>query len=143
VCGAIGDVFLLGAGRRWFTSGLVAFLFGHLAYIVAAAQVVAPGDWIGVRAILPIVVAAVAFLQLRRHLGGMTIPVLVYVCVITTMVIAARASGNPRLAIGAVLFFLSDLAVARQRFVGRSLTNKMIGLPAYYAGQLLIAWSMT
>jgi uncharacterized membrane protein YhhN len=142
VCGAVGDVCLLGAGRRWFTSGLVAFLFGHLAYVVAVAQVVTPGDWIGLGAILPIAVAAVAFAQLRRHLGGMSIPVLVYVGVITTMVIAARASGNPRLAVGAVLFFLSDLAVARQRFVGRSLTNKLIGLPAYYAGQLLIAWSI-
>jgi len=143
VLGALGDICFLGAGRRWFTIGLVAFLLGHLAYVVAIAQIVAPGEWLGLHAVLPIAVAAFALFRLRPHLGGMTIPVIAYVVVITTMVIAALASGRPRLATGALLFFASDLAVARQRFVGRSLANKLLGLPAYYAGQLLIAWSIT
>lgn len=33
----------------------------------------------------------------------------------------------------------SDLAVARQAFVKRGLENTAIGLPLYYAGQLIIA----
>jgi uncharacterized membrane protein YhhN len=40
---------------------------------------------------------------------------------------------------GAALFYLSDLAVARQRFVAPGFENKLIGLPLYYAGQLLLA----
>jgi uncharacterized membrane protein YhhN len=142
VLGALGDVCLLGAGRRWFTIGLVAFLLGHLAYVVAIAQIVPPGDWLGLPALLPIAGAMFVLVRLRPRLGSMTIPVIAYIAVITTMVIAALASGRPRLATGAVLFFASDLAVARQRFVGRSLANKLVGLPAYYAGQLLIAWSI-
>ena len=34
-----------------------------------------------------------------------------------------------------------DLFVARQRFVAEAFINRLIGLPLYYAGQLLIAWS--
>jgi uncharacterized membrane protein YhhN len=44
--------------------------------------------------------------------------------------------------IGAVLFAASDLTVARERFVHRSAWNRVVGLPMYYAGQLLIAWSI-
>jgi hypothetical protein len=37
-----------------------------------------------------------------------------------------------------VLFYLSDLAVARQRFVHASFVNRAFGLPLYYAAQILI-----
>jgi hypothetical protein len=43
---------------------------------------------------------------------------------------------------GATLFFASDLAVARERFLARDFTNKLYGLPAYYLGQLLIAYAI-
>ena len=43
---------------------------------------------------------------------------------------------------GARLFFVSDLTVARDRFVARASANKAWGLPAYFSGQLLIAWSL-
>ena len=43
---------------------------------------------------------------------------------------------------GAVLFFVSDLAVARDRFIARTFANKAWGLPLYFSGQLLIAWSL-
>jgi uncharacterized membrane protein YhhN len=44
--------------------------------------------------------------------------------------------------IGAALFFVSDLAVARDKFVDRTVVNRMWGLPTYFAGQLLIAWTL-
>ena len=65
-----------------------------------------------------------------------------YVVAITAMVIGAIALGNPRFLAGAALFFASDLAVARDKFVAPGFTNRAWGLPAYYAGQLLIAWSL-
>jgi uncharacterized membrane protein YhhN len=60
---------------------------------------------------------------------------------------AYRAGALPdpqrtRLLAGAALFFVSDLAVARDRFVAHGFANRLWGLPAYYAGQLLIAWSI-
>jgi len=41
--------------------------------------------------------------------------------------------------VGAVLFFLSDLLVARDRFVAPGFGNRLLGLPLYYAAQLLLA----
>lgn len=43
---------------------------------------------------------------------------------------------------GAVLFYLSDLAVARDRFVKSSFLNRALGLPTYYLGQLLLAFTI-
>ena len=50
---------------------------------------------------------------------------------------------DPRILAGALLFYLSDLLVARQRFVAPGLVNRVVGLPLYYAGQVLLAWSVT
>jgi uncharacterized membrane protein YhhN len=42
VLGAVGDVALLGRGDHAFLVGLAAFLLGHLAYVVAIAQLAPP-----------------------------------------------------------------------------------------------------
>ena len=55
---------------------------------------------------------------------------------------AAASSGSIvplAAAAGGVLFYLSDLAVARHRFVKRAFVNRAWGLPVYYVAQLLIA----
>ena len=36
----------------------------------------------------------------------------------------------------------TDLFVARERFVVKSFTNKLVGLPLYYGGQFLLAFSV-
>jgi uncharacterized membrane protein YhhN len=83
----------------------------------------------------------------------MRFPVIGYVAVITTMVvggIAVSVHGNtvdptaPLLATsGAIAFYASDLAVARDKFVAKEAVNRAIGLPLYYGAQLLIAWSVS
>jgi uncharacterized membrane protein YhhN len=140
VLGAIGDIALL--WERGFVIGLALFLLGHLAYVVAVAQVAPPSAWITPYAILPLVAGAVALAWVWPHLGPLRGAVIAYVAAISAMVIAAIALGNPRFLAGAVLFFASDLAVAREKFVARSFANHAWGVPAYYAGQLLIAWSL-
>ena len=157
VLGAVGDVALMLAGRKAFLTGLVAFLLGHVAYIVAFAAVTPIGTWFGPPALVPMGAAAIVLFWLWPHLDGsgrgMRVPVLCYVLVITVMVVAALAvlgdSDRSHLSdrraalacIGALLFFASDLAVARQRFVTESLGNRLWGLPAYYLGQLFLAFS--
>jgi uncharacterized membrane protein YhhN len=143
--GVAGDIALLGEGKRAFLAGLGAFLLGHLAYVVAMATVLPPSAWIshaGWSAMLPLTVASVAVALLWTRLGCLRVPVLAYVAVIVAMVIGALALPGRVLTAGALLFFASDLAVARDKFVGSSLSNKLWGLPAYYAGQVLIAWSL-
>ncbi len=154
VLGAVGDVALLGSSNRAFLAGLVAFLLGHLAYVIACIHRVGPADALGLAGVLAAAPAAVgigALAWLWPRLGSMRIPVIVYVAVIVAMVIGAiavaRSNALPApsrelLVTGAVLFFASDLAVARDKFVGKSFANRAWGLPAYYAGQLLIAWSL-
>lgn len=145
VLGAVGDVALLGKGDRPFLVGLGAFLLGHLAYVVAAGTVVAPSAWLdaaGALAVVPTIVGAAALAWLWPRLGPMKLPVIAYVVTIILMVIGAVATRHDPFMLGAVLFFASDLAVARDKFVAAGFVNRAWGLPCYYAGQLLIAWSL-
>ncbi|HEY4057116.1 MAG TPA: lysoplasmalogenase [Kofleriaceae bacterium] len=154
VLGAIGDLALLGDSTPAFMAGLVAFLLGHIAYVVAAAQLSPPQLWPafgGIAVIVPVVAAAIALWWLWPHLGALRGAVIAYVIAIVLMVIAAIAVAHGELlptpqrtyfVVGAILFFISDLSVARNRFVEKSVKNLVWGLPAYYAGQLLIAWAI-
>jgi uncharacterized membrane protein YhhN len=147
VFGFIGDIALLGTVRSWFLSGLVAFLIGHLVYVIAFLGAgISVGPLVaGAGAAAAAGLAVVRWLQ--PHLSsGMTVPVVVYVVVISAMVAAAvgaTAAGNtPLMLIGAMAFYVSDLAVARNRFVAPGAINRFWGLPLYYLGQLLLAWSV-
>ena len=156
--GAVGDVALMFESERGFMAGLVAFLLGHVAYVVGLARVVAPAHWFDgtMRVLAPLAggLALVILAWLWRRLGPMRIPVIVYVAVITTMaigglaasVIADDAHAIPRarhlLTAGAIAFFASDLAVAREKFVGRDPWNRTLGLPVYYGAQLLFGWAL-
>jgi uncharacterized membrane protein YhhN len=154
VLGAIGDACLLGADKRWFLAGLVAFLLGHLAYVAGIAMIEPAGWWLdhaGWLTLLPIGLAGLVLASLWPRLGAMRVPVIGYVVTITVMVIAAIAATRGhalpepnrwRLIVGACVFFGSDVAVARDRFVAHRFSNKLWGLPAYYGGQLLFAWSV-
>jgi YhhN family len=51
-------------------------------------------------------------------------------------------SGRCLALIGAISFYLSDLFVARDRFVQTAFLNRLPGLPTYYAGQFLLAFSV-
>jgi uncharacterized membrane protein YhhN len=77
----------------------------------------------------------------------MRIPVVAYVAVISLMVVtavgAAAATGQAAIGVGGICFYLSDLHVARHRFVSQSFWNKAWGLPLYYAAQLILASTVT
>jgi uncharacterized membrane protein YhhN len=142
-----GDVALAIAGRRAFLVGLGLFLAGHLAYIAAFAAVVPPGEWLSTASIVPVVTTLIAYLALSPKLGTMRVAVVAYMAAITVMVVAAMAvrragyvHGDALLG-GALLFYVSDLSVARDRFVARAFVNRAWGLPAYYAAQVLMAWA--
>jgi uncharacterized membrane protein YhhN len=44
--------------------------------------------------------------------------------------------------IGALFFYISDLCVARHRFVQPAFENRLVGLSFYYAGQFMLALSI-
>jgi len=53
-----------------------------------------------------------------------------------------NSTGRLLVFVGAVSFYLSDLFVARDRFLKSEFTNRLIGLPLYYCGQFLLAFSV-
>jgi uncharacterized membrane protein YhhN len=145
LCG-VGDLALLGAGRA-FLVGLVAFLLGHVAYVAAFIHLSPVSDW-PMLLVAPVAVASVlAARWLWPHVGSLRVAVAAYIAVITVMVWGALSlvwHGGElwRLAVAGVLFYLSDLLVARQRFVRPEIVNRLLGLPMYYAAQLLFATSI-
>ena len=81
----------------------------------------------------------------------MMVPVILYIIVITSMVIGAGsvlfdtmlpANGRYIVFTGALLFYFSDLFVARHRFVKQAFFNRLLGLPLYYSGQFMLAFSV-
>lgn len=148
VLGAAGDVLLIPRERaRVFLAGMNAFLLGHVAYVVAFAAL--PLD--GGAALVAAPILLVALYASGRWLLPQTpedfrLPVLVYLCVIGVMVVAAvsavAAGAHWLIAAGAIGFALSDLSVARDQFVRPALINRVWGLPLYFASQMLIAASV-
>jgi uncharacterized membrane protein YhhN len=151
VFGLIGDVCLALPGNRAFRVGLFAFLAGHIFYVWAFAGLTALDDWVSPVQLIVLACSAGAFWWLRPHVGRMMVPVVVYLIVITLMLAGAWAvfrhtgietTGRGFVWIGALSFYLSDLFVARQRFVTNQYLNRLVGLPLYYIGQFLLAFSV-
>jgi uncharacterized membrane protein YhhN len=151
VFGLVGDVCLALPGNRAFRIGLLAFLVGHLFYVWAFADLARLEDWASPVQLVVLAFSIGAFVWLRPHLGRMMIPVVVYLVVITLMLMGAwavfrhpalDATCRAVLWTGALCFYLSDLFVARQRFVTTQYLNRLIGLPLYYVGQFLLAFSV-
>ena len=145
VLAAVGDICLM--LPNGFRPGLVAFMAAHVAYVFAFHTLAPVRSWPFAVALPFLAVGAIVARWLWPHLGAMRAPVAAYVAVITVMVWGAAsvfAAGRIgwQAAAGALLFYLSDVSVARDRFVRRAFVNRLWGLPAYYAGQILLALSL-
>jgi uncharacterized membrane protein YhhN len=139
-----GDLFLMSGQKRWFRLGILSFLLGHIGYAVAFAIRGVDVLWIGIAVAMMVPTAAVVLRWLWPHVTrDMKGSVIAYVVVISSMVAVAAgtfvARGNPWVLTGAVAFYLSDLSVARNRFVKESFVNRIWGLPMYYVAQLILA----
>lgn len=143
----IGDLFLGVGSDRAFLAGLFAFLAGHVAYIAAFAVRGIDAAWFVVAAVGLGLIAVLVWRWLAPHVDdARRRPVLGYIAVITLMVAAAIGTvalvPDARIALGSIAFFLSDIAVARNRFVAPGSVNRAVGLPLYYTGQVLLALSV-
>ncbi|MDQ1333959.1 MAG: hypothetical protein QG552_909 [Thermodesulfobacteriota bacterium] len=146
-----GDVSLALPQDRMFRLGLVSFLVGHIFYSVAFFMTADTGAWTWWGTLVVLIVSGWVYFWLRPRLGRMNGPVLAYIVVITVMVSGAWSIwGDARLAwdgrimvfAGACCFYVSDIFVARDRFVKMEALNRLIGLPLYYGGQFLLAFSV-
>ena len=141
----LGDVLLIPDDDRVFRAGVAAFGLAHVAYLAAFVL-----RGVDLSSAAPAAVAAacaviLAARWLRPHVpADMKLPVNAYMAIISAMVVAAAgaAHADPWILVGALLFYASDLLVARQRFVSPSPWNPSIGLPLYYAAQLVLAYTV-
>ncbi len=148
VCSLAGDILLMLPSDR-FIPGLVSFLIGHVFYIAAFTS--GTGFSFSLWLLAPFVVyGVVIFGILSPHLGKMKLPVVAYMVVILVMAWQAweRLSQTGEIAAllastGAVLFVVSDSALALGRFRGRFRSARAVTLSTYYAAQWLIALSVT
>ncbi|KAG0249524.1 hypothetical protein BG011_009216 [Mortierella polycephala] len=148
VLGAIGDVLLI--PKSGFLPGLVSFLAGHAAFMVAftfhGQDEVAQQGALGIVVVMSTIVIPWLIPKIKNTV--MRGAVIMYMLVISGMVITAVGSVNsgrdylPERILGAFMFFFSDLFVARQHFVHKTVLNKWIGLPLYYVAQILLATTL-
>ena len=140
-----GDFFLMWGST--FIYGLIAFFLGHVFYTIAFIHHGIKLPWAAGACIAMLAFAIPVFLWLNPHLtDDLRIPVYAYITVITAMVIlsfgAVGKGAVLSMALAALLFYVSDIFVARAKFVNPGEINRIIGLPLYYGAQVLFAWTI-
>lgn len=148
----LGDIFLMIREVDLFALGLASFLVMQLCYCVvfgmrSAGQRIRPGT-VGLTA-LPFVVYAASFLFIlypafatRPALRELWIPVIVYVACISTMGLMAAlrrgANGYGPVLAGALLFIMSDSAIAVNSFLTPFSGSTPLVMSTYATAQYLI-----
>jgi len=146
-----GDVFLALPQDRMFLFGLISFLLGHVCYVIGFIWIADPGNMTLIGVIVTLVLGTIIYIWLKPHLGTMKKPVIAYILVISSMFISAWSvlgmQQQPIMArllifVGAAGFYISDIFVARDRFLKNDFMNRLWGLPLYYVAQFMIAFSI-
>jgi uncharacterized membrane protein YhhN len=126
-------------------------LIGHLFYVFGFFYLTQVSLWTWAGSLVVVALSSLIYFWLKPHLGPMNTPVLFYIIVITIMVAGAwsvlgdsnlKISGRLLVFVGACSFYCSDVFVARDRFLKKEFFNRLIGLPMYYTGQFLLAFSV-
>jgi len=144
LCSWVGDLLLLPGKSRWFLYGLVSFLLAHIAFALCfiqrgidTGQLLLPGAGVG------LLVLVISYWLLPHVEKEMKLPVLGYMAAIVVMVILAFATHhhlpNAAIPVAACLFLVSDLFVARDRFVKKEAWNRIMGTPLYFGAQMIFA----
>lgn len=151
--GFLGDLFLMlpdKSGKKTsFKIGLVAFLLGHIFYIVA--MIIRGWDYAGFQlwslgvGALFVMYGIILAPKLLKHTGKMSIPVGVYIVAIVLMGYSTSAligivNGYAviMLITGAWLFVISDTFNAWNRFAKPIPNERLYTMSTYIAGQFLI-----
>jgi uncharacterized membrane protein YhhN len=147
--GACGDL-LLEIDRSLFVFGLVAFLIGHLLYVIALHRESTGPAWVrGAPAAL--YVAGMLALLGPRLPAMLVAPVTIYAVVIGVVAFRAAARvDNPALdpmwarlgLLGAVIFVVSDSIIAIDRFHTEIWGARYWIMSTYWTAQALLAFSL-
>ncbi len=146
-CSLLGDIFMMLRKKR-FIEGLASFLVAQLFYIAAFRSGIV-FSLSSVTFISFIIFAMLVSRLFFPYLGSLKFPVVVYIFVIVTMAgLAAerfiQIGGTKTLFsfVGAMLFVVSDLVLAVNRFVKPFKLAQLRILSTYFLAQWLIAMSV-
>jgi uncharacterized membrane protein YhhN len=142
----VGDVLLM-LPQDLFVPGLVAFLFGHVAYIAGLVVDGLDGRRAGVGLVLVALAVAVIGVQVLRGVRAgeepeLEGPVLAYMGVISLMVVCAIGVGHAAGVVGAGLFYASDSLIAWNRFVHASRRGRLAVIVTYHLAQVGLVLSL-
>lgn len=142
----LGDVLLMLPSDR-FVAGLAAFLVAHLCYVPGLLLDRPGAVALGVAILVVAVTVGPLAVVVLRHVGASPTPELgtpvgLYIAVISAMVVSALASGDPRAAVGAVLFAGSDSMIAWNRFVRPFGGARVAIMVTYHLGQAGLVLSL-
>lgn len=148
-----GDVLLMISLDRFFLAGLIAFLFAHAAYVIGFnTPLPAPSAWGFILAFM-IGISSVRIIRRivdplhSRGQAGLRIPILIYALVISLMLLSAmlkltdtswQAGAALLVALGAFLFYLSDILLAWMKFVAPIHNGRIYNILAYHLGQIAL-----
>ena len=140
----LGDVLIVFS----LVPGMAAFLLGHIGYMIAFCML-APPRWISlpVFAVL-LAVVALLFRSTFHAMGKLTPAYVAYAAVLLAMLslaLALPAGLGARgwvVALGALLFTLSDLTLARGLLVKATPLGDAVCLTLYYGAQFTLALSV-
>ncbi len=152
-CGWLGDVFLMipdpQKTRKYFRPGLVAFLLGHVFYIlVFGSYLTGIGNlpWYGYACLIVFLASGLfAAKLLLPHAGAMRGPILGYIVIIVIMGFAATLPlggaslrGAATAVAGAFVFMVSDTINAYNKFAREIPHERLYTMSTYLAGQFLL-----
>jgi uncharacterized membrane protein YhhN len=130
-----------------FVLGLWLFLVAHFGLMAAFVNRGLPAKRCVISFAIVIMVGGGVFAWLYPHVPpGEYLPIFSYMVVITVMMgLAGGSTGGVTaslIVIGAAFFYISDVCLARSRFIGPDFVNTAIGYPLYYAACVLFGLSV-
>jgi len=152
----LGDIFLFLPPERFFVIGLAAFLFGHVWYIIGFGRFDRFSDFLIPALVYLFVIVLVAFRIVGKLIDGLRrnkkerliVPLVFYAIVISIMLGSAgfrffdsgwTTAGAYMAAGGALLFYISDVLNAWERFVNKFDHDRLIIMATYHLGQFGLA----
>ena len=148
-----GDVLLMISLDKLFLAGLVTFLFAHVFYVIGFnIPLPAISAWSVILAVLigwggAKVIRRILVSVLEKGQGRMRLPIIIYSVVISMMLLSAmvklndlswHAGASILVALGAFLFYLSDIVLAWNKFVSPFNYGRIYNIALYHLGQIML-----
>lgn len=132
---------------QWFIIGLFSFLIGHIFYIFAfnlrrnkGESSKLMGLIISTYAIIMAIILVMSLIDDQK--GGLILPVILYIVVISLMGWMAWLTKNIWIMIGSLCFMLSDSILAWNMFVTSIDASSLLIMSTYYGAQFCFSRSL-